>query len=51
MSKNIQRIKKNLNIVLSAEGNNDISLLILRVTTGLLMFFCQSDTWYLAHSQ
>jgi len=39
MNKNIQRIKKNLNIVLSAEGNNDISLLILRVTTGLLMFF------------
>ena len=39
MSKNIQSIKKNLNIILSAEGNNDISLLILRVTTGLLMFF------------
>jgi putative oxidoreductase len=39
MSKNIQSIKKNLNIVLRAEGNNDISLLILRVTTGLLMFF------------
>jgi len=39
MNKNIQSIKKNLNTILSAEGNNNISLLILRITTGLLMFF------------
>ena len=39
MNDNIKSIKKKLNSLLSTEGNTDISLLILRSITGLLMFF------------